>query len=276
MMSVQLLPILEDLITRSALADEFHEPDIQQLLEVIFTQYENISPEDLPKLKQLFLMLSSMSKSSNFGHFLYEKLQENTLPFSEEVLKTAVLSERYYNLHDKALKAYVSCHLMNGGVDQNTITLFHKLIPEGHGTHFFHFYHEIDKTERESYNPQDPGFYHTLFTVLNNDRFTASQKKLSCIIGFLKLKCFLPSIFIKLNGMLTKPDLTPERILVLMHFLYVIPLLYGEPHSETISEILHTLAGCDMKTELVEKYHSLKHTLSSNLTKNIKQFSLSC
>lgn len=210
-------------------------------------------------------MISNMNKSSNFGYYFYEKMHENPFPFCEEILKSAVLTEKYYNLHDKALKSYVRSYLIKNGTDARDILSYDKIIPEGHGTHFLSACLSI-KTQRINVKkPIKPDFYNILYITVNNDYFPMSQKKLACIISYLQIDSMLPVMLGKAISLINRQEITTERVLVLIHFLQSISFLMESELPDDIQKGINCLTQYEHLSEIVEKFYPHKQQFLSYL-----------
>ncbi len=264
-MTQKTLIDIEHLVYKSKFMNEFHEDELQQSLDPFFERPGQLSGQFYNEVKRLLYMISGIDKSSNFGYYFYEKMQENPYPFCEEILQTATYAEAYYNLHDKALKSYVRSHLINSLTPAADILVFDTIIPEGHGMHFFDAFKLISEHHINLNNPICPDFYKSIFYVLNNDHFPMSQKKAACIAAYLNLEIMVPPMIGKAIYLLNQPDSSTENVLVMLHFLKAVSLILAEElPSETdkqISAVLH----CKSNEDVLHAFRIAKHDFASYL-----------
>lgn len=266
-MTTMAIANIEELVYRSTYNNEFLENDLQQALDPLFDSPWQLTNQHYNEIKRLFFMISYMNKSTNFGYYFYDKMQENPFPFCEEVLKSAVLTEKYYNLHDKALKSYVRSYMIKNGTEPNDILTFDKIIPEGHGTHFLTACKSIRSNKISIKLPIKPDFFNLLYITLNNDNFPMTQKKLACISAYLKLDCMVPSLIGKSLNIISKVEITPDRILVLIHLLQGISFLTGEDLSEDLKIAFGSITNFEQRKEIVEKFFPLKPLFTDYINK---------
>ena len=228
---------LENLIYKARFHDEFLEYDIQNLLTAIFKRGDKLPSKYFDNLKLLLLQVTNLEKSTNFGYFFYELLQENIFPFCEDVLRVSVKTESCYNLNDKALKSFVITHMINNMVEPKRIIQFDWFVPEGHGTHFFNILNELANSGQQS--PVIPGcnLLEVLFFSLQNDHFPQTQKKASCIISYLNVTEMLPSLIGKAHLFMKGSNQSLSDIIILMHYLRTIQLISGESGHNLLSDL---------------------------------------
>ena len=192
-MQLTQLRELENLIYRARFHDEFLEYDIQNLLTIIFKHGDKLPSKYFDNLKLLLLQVTNLEKSTNFGYFFYELLQENIFPFCEDVLRVSVKTEGCYNLNDKALKSFVITHMISTTwLSQNKSFNLIGSYPKDMAPIFFNILNELANSEKQ--NPVIPGcnLLEVLFFSLQNDHFPQTQKKASCIISYLNVTEMLP------------------------------------------------------------------------------------
>jgi len=266
-MTTKTIAEFEDLVYRSTYFNEFLESDLQAILEPVFETPWQLTNQYYNDVKRLFFMIANMNKSTNFGYYFYEKLHENPFPFCEEVLKSAVLTEKYYNLHDKALKSYVRSYLIKNGAEPRDILNFDKIIPEGHGTHFLTACQSIKTQKISIKKPVKSDFFNILYITINNDNFPMSQKKLACIISYLQLDCMLPAALGKAINILNKHEITTDRVLVLIHLIQSASFLTENDLPDEIADAIRRLTSYKHLSEIVEKFYPFKQIFLDYINK---------
>jgi len=227
---------LEDIVYKAHFHGEFLEYDIQNLLSEIFMHNDKIPSKYFHGLKLLLLQISNLDKSTNFGYFFYELLQENLFPFCEDVLRVSVKTEKCYNLNDKALKSFIITNLINNMVEPKQIIQFDRFVPEGHGTHFLNILNELDNTGRHIQINSGCNIMEVLFFAIQNNNFPQTQKKVSCIVSFLNIKSILPSLIGKSLLFLKGTNQSLDDIILLMHYLRAIQLISGDTEQNLLDE----------------------------------------
>lgn len=275
-MTTVTLDKIEELVYRSTYNHEFLEEEIISMLEPLFNAPSQLTSQHYTDIIRLLFMISQMNKSTNFGYYFYEKLHENPFPFCEEILKSAVLTEKYYNLHDKALKSYVRSYLIKNGVEPVDILTFDKIIPEGHGMHFMSACQSIKYKWIELKHTLKPDFFNIIYHSINNDHFPMTQKKLACILSYLRLECFVPALIGKSLNLINVQELNAERILVLIHFLQSISFLTEKSLPATIEEAVEKLAECTFQFDVVENFYPFKQMFISYLNEQKSSAIVSC
>ncbi|HPE33294.1 MAG TPA: hypothetical protein PLI65_00695 [Bacteroidales bacterium] len=275
-MTTLTLGKIEELVYRSTYNHEFLEEEIISMLEPLFNAPSQLTSQHYTDIIRLLFMISHMNKSSNFGYYFYEKLHENPFPFCEEILKSAVLTEKYYNLHDKALKSYVRSYLIKNGVEPVDILTFDKIIPEGHGMHFMSACQSIKYKWIELKHTLKPDFFNILYLSINNDHFPMTQKKLACILSYLRMECFVPALIGKSLNLINVQELNAERILVLIHFLQSISFLTEKSLSAPVEEAVEKLAECTFHSDVVENFYPFKQMFISYLNEQKNMAIVSC
>lgn len=252
------LLMIEKLVYRIHFQNEFLEDELQLLLGRVFSDPYIFPASEYNHLKQILFMISGIQKSSNFGYYFYEILQENPFPFCCEVLKSAVFNESYYNLNDKALKSYVKTYLIDSGYDSATILEFDKIIPEGHGHHYFETFASLDPGIYTHGLLVSPAFFDTMYAVINNDVFPMTQKKAAIIIAFLGLHQLQDAMAGKAFHILNLNKPGSDQILVLMHFIKSISILRHDSLSDELEKSLHEILSCRSNGDLPDKFDFLK------------------
>lgn len=255
---MQELADIEALVNRAHYRNEYLEVEIEKKLEKIFKDNYHFPAAYYNYLKQVLLMITGIEKSSNFGYYFYETLQENPFPFCREVLKNAVFNESYYNLNDKALKSYIRVYLIETGFDSSAILDFDEIIPEGHGYHYFEAFDEIEKHKFQHGVDVKPNFFGLIYAVINRDAFPMTQKKAATIVSFLKLKQFMPSLIGKSFQILNNSERTSDQVLVLMHFIKAISLLENNKLPQAIEVGVKEIINCRCNGQLPEKFLPLE------------------
>lgn len=263
----------EDLVYRSTYLNEFLEEELQALLEPIFESPWQLTSQHYNEVKRLFFLIANMNKSTNFGYFFYENMQISPFPFCDEILKSAVHTEKYYNLHDKALKSYVRAYLIKNGVEPRDIIKYDTIIPEGHGTHFLSAFKMIQHNRVTLKKPIKPDLFNILYISVNNSQFPVTQKKTSCILAFLKLDCLLPALFGKATNLISKDAITTEDALVIIHFIQSIGMLLQNELPEEIANAINSIVDYEQRSEIVENFYALKPLFASYLNEH-KSFAL--
>ncbi len=258
-MNKQTLVEIEKIIHRISFTNEFHEEELQRKLDFILS-----SPSDLPNyeyntVKRLLFMITGIMKSSNFGYYYYETLQENPFPFCEEILKSSVYNESYYNLNDKALKSYIRSYLLNANIDSKIIMTYDKVIPEGHGIHFNLAFQKIGITDHSLNHTAKPSLYDVLFAVFNKDNFAMTQKKATVIISFLNLKELLPVLIWKARQILNDKYPSSEQILVLIHLFKSISILQMKSLPDELNQKVQQTFNCKCNGELPSFFFPIKN-----------------
>lgn len=254
----QVLSDIELLVNRANYRKEFLEDELQEKLELVFDDPYTFPTHNYNHLKKVLFMITGIEKSSNFGYYFYENLQENPFPFCNEVLKSAVYNEKYYNLNDKALKSYVRVYMIENSFDSQLVMDFDKIIPEGHGRHYFETFTRLEKMDLLHSFPLNPSFFDLMYTVLNRDIFPMTQKKATTIIGLLNLKQLGNAIIGKSHHLLSQQELTIEQIMVFTHLVKLTSLLKREPLPETITNFIHDIINCRFNGGLPDKFAEMK------------------
>lgn len=255
---MQALSEIEVLVNRANYRNEFLEVEIQQKLEQIFDDPYSFPSSDYNHLKKVLFMITGIEKSSNFGYYFYNTLQENPFPFCGEVLKSAVYNERYYNLNDKALKAYVRVYMIESGFDSHTVLHFDDIIPEGHGYHYFDTFSKMENLELTGIFPLKPCFFDLLYAVINRDTFPMTQKKAATIIGLLRLDALMDTIAGKSHQLLYMENPSSDHILVLVHLIKLVSMLRKEPLPKTLQERIQEIISCRCNGQLPGKFETMK------------------
>jgi len=241
-MTLQTLSQIESLIYRAKFYNEFLEEKLQASLDPIFKFPGTVPGAFYPEIKHLLFQISGIDKSAGFGYFLYGRMQENPYPFCEDVLKTATFTERYYNLNDKVLKAYVRSYLINHNTNPKIILEYDRIIPEGHGVHFFDTLRKIKSKMLEPGLHVDADMYTTLYHVIDQDAFPMTQKKACCIISYLNIERMFPGLTGKATALLNLKSLDENKMIVLLHLLksahLLKPGLLGKRLMETVDELV--------------------------------------
>ncbi len=253
-MTQQTLTHIEHLIYKSSFMKEFHEDELQKSLAPFFDTPALLSERLYNEVRRLLYLVSGIDKSSNFGYYFYEKMQENPYPFCEDILQSAIFTESYYNLHDKSLKAYVRSYLINHMISPADILTFDKMIPEGHGRHFFDALGMIEKNRIELHNEVSPAFFKNLFFVLNNDRFPMSQKKLSCIVASLGLEPLAPAMIGKAFFLLEEAGSDAETLMVLLHLIKSSNIIRREELPSGIQKHITMLINSRQSQDMLEYF----------------------
>jgi hypothetical protein len=254
----QVLLEIEGLINRANFQHEFLEIELQQKLDIIFENPYTFPTKDYNHLKKVLFMITGIEKSSNFGYYFYEQLQENPYPFCREVLKSAVYNERYYNLNDKALKSYIRAYMIESGFDSKAVLDFDEIIPEGHGYHYFDTFAQIDRIHNLYDFPIRPCFFDVIYAVLNRDTFPMTQKKATTIIGLLNLKQFLEPAIGKSIQIINSKELNSDKVLVMAHLVKLISILKHEPLSKQLNGQVYDLITCRCNGSLPKKFHTME------------------
>ncbi|MFP4469184.1 MAG: hypothetical protein ACLFPE_00790 [Bacteroidales bacterium] len=253
---------IEHLVYKSKFMNEFHEEELQQSLDPFFEKPALLSNQYYNDVIRLLYMISGIDKSSNFGYYFYEKMQENPYPFCEEILQAATYTEAYYNLHDKALKSYVRSHLINSLVPAADILVFDKIIPEGHGKHFFESLRLISEHHINLIHPVSPDFFKSLFYILNNDSFPMSQKKASCIVAYLNIEIMVPPMIGKAIYLLNLPCSDTEHILVMLHYLKSVSMILCEKLPAKIEKQINALLQSKRNEDMMSGFLKARKDLS--------------
>ncbi|NCA84965.1 MAG: hypothetical protein EOM83_05235 [Clostridia bacterium] len=253
----QHLSEIESLLHRIRYQNEYLEERLVQLLRPLLEQVQKVPLQHYNDLKRICFIIAGIEKSYNFGHYFYEMLQKNNFPFGEEVLKSAVFNEPYYNLNDKALKAYVRTYLINNTFDSSLIVQYDTVIPEGHGYHFFDSFRKISQ-EQQPLEFIHPTLFDGLYIAANNDHFPMTQKKLAVIAAFLKLECMLPVLSGKVYKLIHQQALTGEQILVLSHYLQSIAMISGRELPAEVSQKMLRINGNHFQQELAEVFETMR------------------
>ena len=254
----KVLSEIELLVNRANYRKEFLEIELQQKLELIFGDPYKFPSHCYNHLKKVLFMITGIEKSSNFGYYFYETLQENPFPFCNEVLKSAVYNEKYYNLNDKALKSYVRVYMIDNNFDSQLVLDFDEIIPEGHGQHYFETFTRLDNLDLSHNFPLRPGFFDMMYTVLNRDIFPMTQKKATTIIGLLNLKQLGNAAIGKSHHLLSQENLTTEQIMVFIHLVKLTSLLKREPLPETITHLINNIITWGYNGGLPGKFTEIK------------------
>jgi hypothetical protein len=263
-MTTKTLSKFEDLVYRSTYLNEFLEDDLQALLDPVFDSPWQLTHQYYNEVKRLFFLIANMNKSTNFGYYFYGKMQNNPFPFCDEILKSAVLTEKYYNLHDKALKSYVRSYMIKDGVEPKNIIDYDNIIPEGHGTHFMKTFQLMKNHKVNIRKPVKPDFFNLLYIAINNDKFPMTQKKVSCIVAHLNIECLLPALSGKATHLINKPDINIDKALVIIHYLQSVGFLLGVL-PEDVQDAIQCLIHYDQRSEIVEKFYTLKSVFQDYL-----------
>lgn len=264
-MTTKTLSVFEDLVFRATYNNEFVEEQLQALLEPVFDAPWQLTNQYYNEVKRLLFLIANMNKSTNFGYFFYQNMQNNPFPFCDEVLKSAVLTEKYYNLHDKALKAFIRSYMIKNGAEPRDILNYDSVIPEGHGTHFLSTYETIHHQKINIGRPIKPDVFNILYISVNNDQFPMTQKKVSCIIAYLQLDCMLPALVGKATNLINRQELSTDKVLVLMHYLLSISCIQEAEVPDEVKDAIHCLVHYDHRSEIVEKFYAHKKSLAEFL-----------
>jgi hypothetical protein len=257
-MTNKTLSEIESMVYRAKFHNEFLEEKLQASLDPIFTFPGSVPSEFYAEIKHLLFQVSGIDKSANFGYFFYEKMQENPYPFCEDILKTATYTERYYNLHDKALKSYVRSFLINNQVDPRKILEYDKIIPEGHGRHFFEELKKIERFRMKEPMTISAEHFKTLFHVVDNDAFPMTQKKAACIVAYLNIERLLPVFAGKISSMLRLPLLEAEMIIVLMHLIMALQIIKPAAIKSEIIKAVDVVIKSSEDTLLFKNFASFR------------------
>jgi hypothetical protein len=253
----QHLMEIESLLHRIRYQNEYLEERLLQLLQPLLEQVQKVPFKHYNDLKRICFIIAGIEKSYDFGYYFYEMLENNNFPFGEEVLKSAVFNEPYYNLNDKALKSYVRTYLINNTFDSSMIVQYDALIPEGHGYHFFDAFRQIGYVQ---YTLEfiHPTLFDGLYIAANNDHFPMTQKKLAVIASFLKLTCMLPVLSGKVYKLMSQPVLAGEQILVLSHYLQSIAMIRGHEIPGKVWEKMMRINDNHFQVELAEVFETMR------------------
>ena len=257
-MTHKSLSEIESLVYRTMFYNEFLEDKLQESLDPIFNFPGNVPGELYTEIKHLLYQVSGIEKSANFGYFFYEKMHDNPYPFCEDVLKTATFTEQYYNLHDKVLKSYIRSFLINNHVDPKIILEYDYIIPEGHGSHFFESFEQIEKNRMKEPFPISADLFKTLFYAIDNDMFPMTQKKAACVVSYLNIEKIMPVLIGKANALLNKPDLDKEKVMVLLHLVKSVQIISPQTFNGTFFESVGTVINSTDNDHLFENYNSFK------------------
>jgi len=253
-MTLKTLSEIESMVYRSKFHNEFLEEKLQESLDPIFCFPGKVPNEFYLDVKHLLFQVSGIEKSANFGYFFYEKMQDNPYPFCEEVLKTAAYTEQYYNLHDKVLKSYVRSFLINNQIDPKSILEYDRVVPEGHGVHFFEALKTIEPLKLKEPFPISADLFKTLFHIIDNDAFPMTQKKVSCVVAYLNIDRLLPVFAGKVSSLLRQPSFDLEKGMVLLHLLKSIQIVSPESFNIALSEALDLLIGSSLNNQFFEDF----------------------
>lgn len=254
-MTQKSLTDIEQLVYKSKFMHEFNEEALQQSLDPIFDKPALLSAQYFNETKRLLYLISGIDKSSNFGYYFYEKMQDNPYPFCEEVLQSATYTENYYNLHDKALKSYVRSYMINSIVSPGDILFYDKVIPEGHGIHFFDALKVIRKKNIRISSPVAPLFFKTLFYVLNNDNFPMSQKKAACIMAYLNLETMIPAMIGKSIFLINSENLSADNMMVILHYLTSVSIIQSQELPDNIYRHIEKLLKLKDNSFMLEYFN---------------------
>lgn len=257
-MTLKTFSEIESMVYRTKFHNEFLEEKLQESLDPIFSFPGSIPNEFYSEIKHLLFQVSGIDKSANFGYFFYEKMQDNPYPFCEDVLKTATFTERYYNLHDKVLKSYVRSFLINRQVDPKIILKYDKVIPEGHGLHFFEELKTIEPMRLKEQLYISADLFKTFFHVIDNDAFPMTQKKAACIVGYLNIDRLLPVFAGKISSLLRLPVFDLEKTMVLLHLIKAIQIIRPESFKVEMMEAIDVLINASASKQLLNTYTSFK------------------
>lgn len=111
---------IESLLERSQ-KGEFVEPDLQHNIIGLIETLTDVPIEHQEGMRDLFIQIAAMNKSTHFGGKFYNKLQYSDLPFAQEVFEKAVYSEPYYNVEGDAIKGYFITVLRNNGLSNDKL-----------------------------------------------------------------------------------------------------------------------------------------------------------
>lgn len=254
----QVLSEIEVLVNRVNFHHEFLEAEMQQKLDEIFNDPYSFPSKDYNYLKKVLFMITGIEKSSNFGYYFYETLQENTFPFCREVLKSAVYNEQYYNLNDKALKAYVRAYMIDTGFDSQVVMAYDEIIPEGHGYHYFDTFAQFNSLNLSHDFHLKPCFFDLIYAVFNRDQFPMTQKKAATIIGFLNLTHFTDAITGKALQILNLNKRSSDQILVMVHLVKLISIMMEKKLSEELANRIHEVITCRCNGSLPKKFSKME------------------
>ncbi len=264
-MTLQTLSQIESLVYRAKFNNEFLEEKLQAFLDPIFKFPGNVPGEFYPEIKHLLFQVSGIDKSASFGYFLYGKMQENPYPFCEDILKTATFTERYYNLNDKVLKAYVRSYLINHEANPKIILEYDGIIPEGHGAHFFDALRKIESQKLHPGFQVDADLFKTLCHVTGQDAFPMTQKKACCIIGYLNIERMFPELTGKASALLSSKDIDKDKIMVLLHLLKTAHILKPELTDNKLMKTVEDLIASWGEGEFLARFDASKAFLISAL-----------
>jgi len=257
-MTLRALSEIESMVYRAKFYNEFLEEKLQESLDPIFSFPGNVPSEFYLEIKHLLFQVSGIDKSANFGYFFYEKMQDNPYPFCEEILKTATYTEQYYNLHDKVLKSYIRSHLINSQVNPKIILQYDRLIPEGHGVHFFDTLRKIEdsKLKESLHIPAD--LFKTLFYVLDNSAFPMTQKKAACIVSYFNIERMIPVLIGKTNALLNNSGMDKEKVIVLLHFLKSAIIIRPDVFSSELRSAVDIMISSSDNAQLFKNFNAFK------------------
>ncbi|OYT13379.1 MAG: hypothetical protein B6I19_05415 [Bacteroidetes bacterium 4572_114] len=252
--------------------DEFLEEKLEESLNPIFNFPGNVPGEFYTEIKHLLYQVSGIEKSANFGYFFYEKMHDNPYPFCEDVLKTATFTEQYYNLHDKALKSYVRSFLINNHTDPKIILEYDHIIPEGHGSHFFESFEQIEKNRLKNPFPVKADLFKILFYAIDNNEFPMTQKKAACVVGYLNIEKMIPVLIGKAIALLNMPGLDKDKIMVLLHLVKSVQIISPGSFDGTFFQSVGTMIDSTDNDQLFENYNSFKENHRETI-QNLADFS---
>lgn len=253
-MTLKTLSEIESMVYRAKFHNEFLEEKLQESLDPIFTFPGDMPSEFYSEIKHLLFQVSGIDKSANFGYFFYGKMQDNPYPFCEDVLKTATFTERYYNLHDKVLKSYVRSFLINNQVEPRTILEYDKVVPEGHGLHFFEALRNIELIRLKEPLPISADLFKTLFHVIDNDAFPMTQKKAACIVAYLNIDRLLPVFAGKISALLQLSAIDLEKAMVLLHLLKASQIVIPGPFDIKLIEDVNVVISSSDNDQFLKNY----------------------
>ncbi len=253
----QHLSEVESLLHRICYHNEYLEEQLMHLLRPLMELVQEVPLQHYNDLKRICFIIAGTEKSYNLGYYFYETLQKNNFPFCEEVLKSAAFNEPYYNLNDKALKAYVRTHLINNNFDSSLIVQYDVLVPEGHGYHFFDSFEKI-KMEHHKLKFIDPTLFDGLHIAANNDHFPMTQKKLAVIAAFLKLESMLLVFSGKVYKLIHQPALSGAQILVLSHYLQSISMISGQEIPDEVRKKMIRINDNHFQQELAVIFEAMR------------------
>lgn len=197
---------IDQLVTRSTETDDFVEPQLEPAMWYVFDNPNSISQENMSRVNDLFRRVAAMDKSTPFGCQFYDRMEQSSFPFTQEVLRESIDTEPYYNCNDAALKSYVAVSLRNANVPEDVRDGLFQRIPDGHLFEYIDTLRAVGDSKPQTQVEIPDELKNTLVSATSRDRFEQTRGKALCALVYFGITDIVPTLSNRLQKFTQQTD----------------------------------------------------------------------